>query len=92
MILTMATHGATGARRGERRRKPSRTKGSAEPWDIRTTLTPFLADKLLDLCDATGLSANALLSGLVDQVPVDPETGRPQGWAANVQETMPIAS
>ena len=83
---------AHGATRGERRRLPRYQPGSGEPWRLNTNFRPETADKLLALCNATGLSGAGFLDKLVERIEIDPQTGAPVGWNAPIQEALEIAS
>lgn len=91
MIVAMAIQGSL---RGERRRLPNYQRGCGRDYRPGTNFRPANAEKLLDLCDSTGLSVSGFLDLLIERLPVDDTTGCPVGWPdqPHQQEEMPNAS
>lgn len=91
MIASMAIQGSL---RGERRRLPNYERGCGRDYRPGTYFRAANAEKLLDMCDATGLSVSGFLDSLIEWLPVDDTTGRPVGWPEQPyeQEEMPNVS
>lgn len=96
MISSMVIHGR-GSVRGNRRRLPAYERGCGQNYRPTANFQPGNAEKLLDLCDSTGLSVAGFLDLLIERLDVDETTGHPVGWAEQPHhqeeiEGMPRAS